>query len=201
MATKLEKKKSLSFPGFSRVINLLFHSRLQKTNNIVILVIWESIVSSPAGSGWSHSCKHIFEHFLHFGSRIFFVCYNFSLKLHRLPLKNSPTFPRVFQVQTIPWIKFQVFLFYGYHAQTTKVKGCHCQASPQRWNLSLFITLIIPIPNLCAVWSTLRTLWTSELSPLHIYPTVPLSDVGYIIIIQNCYWLLYDPLHSVYQER
>ena len=81
------RKNSLGFPGFSRAINLLFHRLLQQKVNVIMTFIKGH--DDPA-----YPVNSCFTQIFEWRTKNTFVCYNFSLRLHR--------------IHRIPW-EFHVF--------------------------------------------------------------------------------------------
>ena len=83
------EKNSPSSPGLYRATNLLCHRLSQQKVNVITDLHPHKLQQynrSPP------HCDQIFE----WQTKILFVCYNFSLTLHRIP--------RVFHVQRNPWV-------------------------------------------------------------------------------------------------
>ena len=109
------RKKSLSFPGFSRAINLLFHRLSQQKVNVIMTFITGHSTSTDiywTGSLLPEILMILFTQstaVLHkyLNDELKILCYNFSLRLHRIPW--------VFHVQRNPWV-FRVFQVCGHPA-------------------------------------------------------------------------------------
>jgi len=75
------RKNSPSFPGFSRAINLLFHRLSQQKANVIMTFI----KGEPAADVLLTAVLHKYLN----DELKYFVCYNFSPRLHRTPVYNN----------------------------------------------------------------------------------------------------------------